>query len=362
MITSVRIRNTGSIGDSFLSFEKARYKYLNKYVLGDMVANPIAIYGCNGSGKSSFLNSFESLIDLLDEEPDKISGFMPNLVSLKRDKKTVAGITVQFTLKEKVFEYSVDEDFDGLKSEELVINGKKVLDRSRNRYKYKGSTYPIEARLYPALRDLVVKREAEQDVVDAFEFLSNIAFISANRKNYNAKSFKNKQYLDVLVEKSVQVKNLLKNYSAFPLYDFVSESSPTEKKQYFTELMIGDSKLRLPYQLASDGMINQSFLLSVILSLPEGGVLVVDEIDQALHPLTTIDFVNVAISKHIQLIFSGHNTNLLSRLRPDNIVFANWSNGYSSFKRLSDIYPNIRAINNIEKMYLASTFDEAIKG
>lgn len=362
MISSVRIRNTGSIGDAFLSFEKAGYKYLDEYVLDNKVANPIAIYGFNGSGKSSFLNAFDSLVNLLDEEPDKITGFIPNLVALQSNQKTVAGITLNFRLNDRDYEYSIDEDSEGLKSENLIIDGKTILKRSRNQYTYRNKTVPIEARLYPALRDLAAKRETTKDVTSAFEFLSNIAYVSANRKNYTAKSFKNKQYLDVLVEKSAQVKGILKHYKAFPQYDFVSQSNPAEKKQYYAELKIGDSKLRLPYQLASDGMLNQSFLLSVVLSLPENGVLVVDEIDQALHPLTTMDFINVAIEKRIQLIFSGHNTNLLSRLRPDNIVFANWKDGYSSFKRLSDIYPNIREVNNIEKMYLASTFDDAIKG
>lgn len=48
-------------------------------------------------------------------------------------------------------------------------------------------------------------------------------------------------------------------------------------------------------------------------------------------------------------------------MRPDQIYFANWKNCSSSYSRLSRIYPNIREINNIEKMYLSSLFDEAIK-
>ena len=48
-------------------------------------------------------------------------------------------------------------------------------------------------------------------------------------------------------------------------------------------------------------------------------------------------------------------------LRPDQIFFANWRNGFSNYKKLSDIYPNIREVNNIEKMYLSNVFDEDIK-
>ena len=53
-------------------------------------------------------------------------------------------------------------------------------------------------------------------------------------------------------------------------------------------------------------------------------------------------------------------TNILQYLRPDQIYFAKWNKGYSKLLRLSNIYPNIREVNNIEKMYLASVFDDAI--
>ena len=85
------------------------------------------------------------------------------------------------------------------------------------------------------------------------------------------------------------------------------------------------------------------------------------EIEDALHPLTIVDFLKVARERNIQLIFSSHNTYILQLLRPDQIFFANWKEGYSSYKRLSEIYPNIREINNIEKMYLSHLFDEDIK-
>ena len=52
-----------------------------------------------------------------------------------------------------------------------------------------------------------------------------------------------------------------------------------------------------------------------------------------------------------------HNTFAMKELRPDQIYFASWSKGYSSYRRVSDIYPNIMEVNDIEKMYLSSTFD-----
>ena len=122
-----------------------------------------------------------------------------------------------------------------------------------------------------------------------------------------------------------------------------------------------DAQMVLPLSQISDGMLNTSVLLSIILSLPENATLVVDEIEDALHPLTILDFFKVVKEKNIQLIFSSHNTFILQQLRPDQIFFANWKDGFSTYKKLSNIYPNIREINNIEKMYLSNLFDEEIK-
>ena len=122
-----------------------------------------------------------------------------------------------------------------------------------------------------------------------------------------------------------------------------------------------DGYVTMPYNLMSSGMYSQSVLLSTLLSLPQNSVLFVDEIEDALHPITILDFIKVAQEKNIQLIFSSHNTYLLQKLRPDQIIFANWKNGSSTYKKLSDIYPNIREINNIEKMYFSNMFDEEIK-
>ncbi len=165
---------------------------------------------------------------------------------------------------------------------------------------------------------------------------------------------------DVVVQRSNEVRNILASYNKFPVYDVVSKQSKTGEKYYSARIMKDKESFSIPYDLMSSGMRNQSFLLSVLLGIPEHGVMIVDELEDALHPLAIIDFIHFALSRGIQIIFSSHNTNILAKLRPDNIVFANWKNGESSYKRLLDIYPNIREVNNIEKMYLNQTFDEVI--
>ena len=89
-------------------------------------------------------------------------------------------------------------------------------------------------------------------------------------------------------------------------------------------------------------------------------VLFIDGIEKNLHPSSVSMLIKEAQKREIQLIFTSHNTNLMQELRPDQIYFARWQNGISYYFRLSNIYDNIREINNIEKMYLSNTFEEKI--
>ena len=166
---------------------------------------------------------------------------------------------------------------------------------------------------------------------------------------------------DFLVENSDNVYNILKKYKEFPLYKLEKITTNTGETKYFINLKMQSTVEKIPMNLMSDGMYNNSFFLSTILTLPKNSVLIIDELESALHPLTIMDFINIIKEKNIQLIFSSHNTFILQKFRPDQIFFANWHEGFSTYKKLSDIYPNIREVNNIEKMYLSSLFDEDIK-
>ena len=131
--------------------------------------------------------------------------------------------------------------------------------------------------------------------------------------------------------------------------------------EYTVEIEDDDNyKVKLPFQMISTGMRNSSILLSLILSLPHNGVIFIDELEMALHPSTIKDLIKLVQKLKIQLVFSSHNTNILEYLRPDQVYFAKRKKGFSTLMRLSEIYPNIRQVNNIEKMYLNSVFDEQI--
>lgn len=360
MITKIEINNINSIKHDTLALDKANYKYREEYVLLDRIANPIAFYGSNGSGKTSFLGALQSLVSLLTAEPDNMRSFIPNLSNDKL-ASGLSSIKIDMLLDGDSFSYEIFTNVHEIYDERLSMGRREIFRRKKSSCSYGKASYVIESKLYPALRFLANKLVEKNEIGRVFDYLSNIVYVGADNRLYIAKSMNNVAANDVVVDRSGEVRKILEKYRKFPVYDVLSNQTVTGEKVYSARIYGDKGSFIIPYGLMSNGMRNQSFLLSVLLGIPEHGVMVIDELEDALHPLTIMDFLHVALSRGVQVIFSSHNTNILSKLRPDNIVFAHWHNGSSTYKRLSEVYPNIREINNIEKMYLNSTFDEAIE-
>ena len=380
MITKISINNINSIDNITLSFDKDKYKYLDTMIFNTNYVNPIAIYGTNGSGKTSLLFAISTLISLLTSDINNLSPFTPNFINVqkkiddvlsKRQKinnfnkfysKIKSSLELSFIVNDTIYSYYIETNNTAITKEYLKEKNKIVFNRYKNFYVFNKNKINISESLYPTLRLLSNEGNKNKTINTVFEYLSNIAYIDASRKHYLINSFNKKTYLDVLVEYSPAVKKLLKKYKEFPIYLLEKQINELGQQSYFLNINKNDKDtFKLPIELMSAGMQNNSFLLSTILSLPKNGTLILDELDQALHPTTIHDFLNIVKEKNIQLIFTSHNTNLLQKLRPDQIFFAHWQEGFSTYKKLSNIYQNIREVNNIEKMYLSSMFDDSIK-
>ena len=383
MLTRVQICNINAIDYCDVNFQKGKYKYLDNMIYQDKLVNPIAFYGSNGSGKSSFLKAILYLLRLMLFEPQKASPFIVNRLNVTKQMSKLRGtparplteeeindsldsitsfIRLFFEIDSEEYEYYIETSLKGcITKEYLSVNDQYVFVRNIDSYQYNQKELKMAESLYPALRKLAVDNQEDEYITIAFSFLSGMGYIDAVKHNCYFKDVVERDYRDIMVEKSAVVKDILSQYREFPIYNFVSKLTDDGKKEYRIELKTNAGSLSIPYQLMSSGMLSQSVLLSTLLSLPQNGVLFVDEIEDALHPITILDFIKVAHERKVQLIFSSHNTYLLQKMRPDQIIFANWENGYSTYKKLSDIYPNIREINNIEKMYFSNMFDEDIK-
>ena len=380
MLTKIKIKNIYSIGECEIDFSKNRYTYLEENVVGGFV-NPIALYGHNGSGKTSVFRAISNFINLMVRPVDDLVAFVVNdfklssiknkrYIDLMNDNKNIDSITgtieVYFELNERKYKYYLSTSILGrIEKEFLEVDNKEIFYRDNNIEKYKNNLYELEknrSKLIPTLRYFASKEIDDLDIQNSYKFLSSFTFVDLPRQSFGngfvtSKLFNNVKILDLMVSKSEDVKNILRDYAEFPLYTVVKKES-TDNFNNSTQYKIKYDGIdeELDYVFMSEGMKNQSVLLSIVLSLPENGILFVDEVDNALHPSAAVSFLKVIKKKKIQLVFSSHNTHLLQHLRPDQIYFAKWKKCYSSYYRLSSIYPNIREINNIEKMYLANVF------
>lgn len=381
MLEKIAIRNVNSIDYCELDLTKANYRYAEENVDGPVV-NPIAIYGHNGSGKSSILSAIAHFISMMSVPPEAVSPFVVNNFLFEKyhssgrtDASLIRGsVELFFDISGKEYDYFLETSRDNYVSREfLKIDGATYFENNEGQYSLNGSAYDINSkttsRIIPFLRILASSEIVDATIQTVFNYVKSFTHVNAALINRGAcvtsNIFNNTNAFDLMVSHSEEVKKMLKEYSDFPVYSIVKDNvalpNGLVSQQYNVVLEDGGFKGKLPYQMISLGMQSQSFLLSILLSMPRQSVLFIDEADIALHPSSIRGFFNVIREKGIQVIMSMHNTNAMQSLRPDQIFFSYWAKGFSTCRRLSKIYPNIREINNIEKMYLSSTFDDEIK-
>ena len=381
MLEKIIIKNVNSIDVCKLDFTKGNYRYLEKNVKGNIV-NPVAIYGHNGSGKSSILNAMAHFIGMMSLPADALAPFIVNnflfekyIQGESKDKTLAQGsVELFFDIDGKAYDYFLQTCRDNyISNEYLKIDGKTYFESRKGKYYFDGGEFNIEnkttSRLVPFLRVLASSEITNPTIQTVFNYIKSFTHVNAAFINRGAcvtsSMFNNTSVLDLLANHSSEVKDMLKQYKDFPVYSIEKNNvvmpNGLISQQYNVVLEDNGFKGKIPYQMISTGMQNQSMLLSILLSMPKYSVLFIDEADIALHPSTIASFFDVIRDRDIQVIMTLHNTNAMQNLRPDQIFFTYWSKGFSTCRRLSKIYPNIREINNIEKMYLSSTFDDGKK-
>ncbi len=380
MLKKLVIKNINSVKVCEIDFIKGNYKFAEENILSDVI-NPVCIYGYNGSGKSAVLNAIQQFISLMVSPLESLNPFVVNnflyekyLTSKNKDKNAIKGsIQFYFELNSINYEYFLETSREGFVNKEyLNVNDETIFENTKGHYIYHGQKYIPNnlgtSPLVPFLRVLASSEITDSTIQTVNTYIKSFTHVNVsyiNRGGFVTSSlFNNINTFDLLTSKSADVKEILKKYNTFPVYSIVKDNQLLPngfiKPQYNVILEDKNFKKKLPYQLISTGMQNQSLLLSIILSMPKESVLFIDEVDIALHPSTIRSFLDVIREKQIQVILSLHNTYAMQFLRPDQIYFAKWTQGFSSYYRLSKIYPNIREVNNIEKMYLSMLFDGVI--
>lgn len=382
MLIEFRVSNFRSIGEEqVLSLVPAtNQKEFPDNIFSDrknIALNVIAMYGANGSGKSNLLRAFTVFYIMVRESLrlNSIDNLIYDPFLLRegwQDKPTsfeiifsLAGLRYRYgfqynheeIIKEWLFRKAVSREVAVFLREGEVIDTSSTL---------KGNTRIIEAAVEATKGNSLFLTALDsfniEEASDVFNFL--MEFYNIDGKHTDVFRNMNSTWESGLIRNSVvaQMKRL-----KLGLVDIVvqenkdpvsSFSKNAEKYKVFANHTFYDAEGKptdkiISWEFAkreSSGSIKSleiSSPLSVVLGL--GGVLIIDEMEAQMHPLLTMDTINLFLNKetnpkNAQLIFATHDTNLLSYcdLRRDQIYFAEKNNWESTeIYSLSDfVYVN----------------------
>ena len=349
MILKLKLINVFSIGEVELDFNRARYAYKKDMILNDIVVNPLAIYGFNGSGKSSLFKSLASFISFFDY--DNNYEFENNYLLEQKAKKEnnnypylISKFIISFKLDNDLYDFEMQVCNKEIIKEELIKNNLKILERIGNKYLL--YSYYNSYKETKVLNKSIILIEKE-NLKEVYDYFSHFSIILDDRTISIAYALKNKNIYDLFYKYQKEINDITSDILGAYNYEII-------KDKYNYLLKYDDNYL--PITKLSRGTFNLNLIITLILTSPKGNIIFIDDLDTNLHPFTLEKILNLSKEKQIQLVFSSHNTHFMQYLRPDQIYIVSFNGEESKFKRLSEFKENIREINNIEKMYLAYAF------
>lgn len=354
-----------------------------------------AIYGANGSGKSSLLESCLFLTSLVSNKPsqpgDKIL-VIPHALS---DIDDPTEFLIHFERKGIRYVYGISVTEDRVEKEFLyhfkVGRKAKIFDRVGEEYtfgaKYKSDlnkalSFQKENRVFLNTAANFTNNEditnaflffKEDLVVNSPSFMNNWREYSFNMINKNPE-FK-KKVVTAFNNLGIDIKDIKTESFNIPLHDELVENIPADIKEIIKSSMGEEKTLYLKKVLFDYGIFSVDIdrestgikrlfevLCPLIDIIENDRVLLWDEIEMGLHSsiLDTLIkiFLNEKDSK-AQLIFTTHDISLLNldNLRRDQI----WFTELDKEERKTDLYSlfdfkNIRKTDNISKNYIEGRY------
>ncbi len=332
--------------------------------------NAIALYGANASGKSNLLLSMSLLDKLIN-----LSGASSSTTKLPYDpfllqegwQKRPTYFEITFIIDEVRYRYGLEYHQDRVTSEWLYrktagrevnvfLREDEIIDTSSA---LKGNTRVIDAAiestrpnaLFLSMCDNFNIKEAKTifqwfrkfQMIDGLNIETIGTVHMWEDADYREKI---RTYMSKLDLGLADVDVITKNFDTSELPDSLSDGMKSQltkqlsgaksfdiiaKHTFFSqEGAVTDELLSWKFAERESAGTNKAFQLSgpVLWTLTNGGVLIIDEIEAKLHPIMTLETINLFLDKqtnpnNAQLIFATHDTNLLtySELRRDQIYF-----------------------------------------
>jgi len=389
MLVSLRISNFFSFAEeSLLSFEMGKKPSISAFDIAlssDRRLNKvIAVVGPNGSGKTQLIKPLAFLSwfigdSFLGIEPDAKIPFKPH--ALMSDQNT--RFELVFRVKDDEFKYVLEANRNHVVHESLYKKTTQyfsylfvrdlVLNNEKATYEYKQQNFPFKKTQAKGIRGnaSIISAANSYDVLEARQFIEYFSKYSHNinvtgRQHFNNSEllnsaeffYKSKSYLS-------QLESLLCEFdlglNSVTINEIETKDSDGADAKFYLPFGVhktGETSFELPIFEESSGTQSAFVLMHRILpALEHGGVAVIDEIDNDLHPHLLPYIVDLfkfehSNPKNAQLVFTCHTPEILNLLNKHQVYLVDKKNQRSESWRLDDVI-GLRADDNLYAKYMA---------
>lgn len=374
-----------------IDYSKKEYLERNTFEEKEEVYNKVSyIYGANGSGKTNFCRAIGWLKSIIALSP---------IIAFNGEKSLEMNLFKSHLKgKDNYFKFEA-----GYESIPIYFCIELLIDDILYTYSFKTlNNIIIEEKLYKKVkrRELILNRTSEryEDIELKGELLSfkpNIHIVKEKALCLSMANILNNKLAHKIIGAINKI--IVINMSKFKSLNILSESEYTEEKlnKYLEIIKVADptikklnvifneneasisveaihniyknnevvGEIKVPFfEEQSHGTINIFELLPLVFKvLDEGGILVVDEIENVIHPNLLKAIIDKFYNKesnplNAQLICTTHNTNLIEKdIRRDEIWLVDRdSYGQSYLNRLSD--KKVRQTESYSQKYLSGIF------
>ena len=405
MLILFRVKNFMSFKDDVqIDLRRTSYKEHPNHIFKflDMeLLKTVAVYGSNAAGKSNLvfaMHSFKMLVSTQffnynsEKAIDRTEGlfdFKP--FKLTDNPSTITEFEIAFGYNNNVYQYQISYDFfkEIFEKEELIVNHDMVYQRCRkevsigNKYKkfISGNNEIREDRLYLAFLDYFsqenkiksmlteIMKFFVQDFNIHFDFHLNPT-IKINRAidYFNIEPFKDDEFRKRVSDLVRVIDVNIDDLEVQPIVTTNIATNETSTKYVLKAIHRVKDKdnnvKKIPFDLYEESNGTRKFITfasNIVEKLDKGGVYIVDELSNSLHPVLTKFIIDIFNSKlnvnHTQLVFTTHEFTIMNRnqFRRDEVVLIDKNDkGESSLYSLSDL--KIRSDASFDKEYFKGKY------
>ena len=390
MLSKIKFENFYSFGDEFEISWKVGKKPSSSYFDitlnddGDRLNKVIAVLGPNGAGKTQMLRPLAFLSWFISQsitaaEPDEPIPFKPHAF---RENQTTK-FELDFIIDSEEYRYKLEATPQEVIHESLhkktshLYSYLFVRDKVGDAYEFKQKGFGFSTKLAANVRKnaSIISSAHMNDVKEAHVFtryfaknISNIS-VSGRRHYHEADLLESAKFLqkdDVLKQQvSDVICELDLGINAVKYKEVAGIEEDGSKRKLVIPIAVHKSDMgsfELPFFDESNGTKSAYVLLRDILPvLKDGGIAIIDEIDNDLHPHMLGTIIELFKFKHTnphdaQIIFTCHTPEVLNELKKHQLYLVEKEDLFSELWRLDEVV-GLRADDNIYAKYQSGSLN-----